>query len=160
MGQWCWVSGKATIMERWTVLQAAVAVLLRSRLCSAKRTQSQRSRFHLAAEASRRIERPALVAARRGRGDFAVDLAARHPLRHGVCRSRGRRHRPAQAREHNTPGIPVERVRLCIEAGFPPGVFELVTGRGSEVGERLIASARGILLLGPLRSGTGTITTG
>jgi RHH-type proline utilization regulon transcriptional repressor/proline dehydrogenase/delta 1-pyrroline-5-carboxylate dehydrogenase len=41
---------------------------------------------------------------------------------------------------NNTPVIAAELVRLCIEAGFPPGVFNLVTGRGSEVGERLIAS--------------------
>jgi RHH-type proline utilization regulon transcriptional repressor/proline dehydrogenase/delta 1-pyrroline-5-carboxylate dehydrogenase len=41
---------------------------------------------------------------------------------------------------NNTPVIAAELVRLCIEAGFPPGVLNLVTGRGSEVGERLIAS--------------------
>jgi acyl-CoA reductase-like NAD-dependent aldehyde dehydrogenase len=41
---------------------------------------------------------------------------------------------------NNTPVIAAELVRLCVEAGFPPGVFNLVTGRGSEVGERLIAS--------------------
>ena len=41
---------------------------------------------------------------------------------------------------NNTPVIAAELVRLCIEAGFPPGVFNLVAGRGSEVGERLIAS--------------------
>ncbi len=41
---------------------------------------------------------------------------------------------------NNTPVIAAELVRLCIDAGFPPGVFNLVTGRGSEVGERLISS--------------------
>ncbi len=41
---------------------------------------------------------------------------------------------------NNTPVIAAELVCLCIEAGFPPGVFHLVAGRGSEVGERLIAS--------------------
>jgi len=41
---------------------------------------------------------------------------------------------------NNTPVIAAELVRLCVEAGFPAGVFNLVTERGSEVGERLIAS--------------------
>jgi acyl-CoA reductase-like NAD-dependent aldehyde dehydrogenase len=41
---------------------------------------------------------------------------------------------------NNTPVIAAELVHLCIKAGFPPGVFNLVTSRGSEVGERLIAS--------------------
>ncbi len=40
---------------------------------------------------------------------------------------------------NNTPVIAAELVRMCSEAGFPPGVFNLVTGRGSAVGERLIA---------------------
>ena len=40
---------------------------------------------------------------------------------------------------NNTPVIAAELVRLCVEAGFLPGVFNLVTGRSSEVGERLIA---------------------
>ena len=60
----------------------------------------------------------------------------------------------------NTPVIAAELVRLCVEAGFPPGVFNLVTGRGSEVGERLIASPRGILLLGAFQGGTDTIPRG
>ena len=43
---------------------------------------------------------------------------------------------------NNPPVIAAEPVCLCIGAGFPPGVFNLVTGRGSEAGERLIASPR------------------
>ncbi len=41
---------------------------------------------------------------------------------------------------NNTPVLASEFMRLCVEAGFPPGVFNLLTGRGSEVGERLITS--------------------
>lgn len=34
---------------------------------------------------------------------------------------------------NNTPVIATEPVRPCILASFPPGVFNLVTGRGSEI---------------------------
>ena len=61
---------------------------------------------------------------------------------------------------NNTPIIAAELVRLCVEAGFPPGVFNLVTGRGSEVGERLIASPRRILQLGTTHSATDAIPRG
>ena len=43
---------------------------------------------------------------------------------------------------NNTPVIAAELVRLCLEAGFPPGVFNLVTGRGSEVGARLVEAVQ------------------
>lgn len=42
----------------------------------------------------------------------------------------------------NTPIIAAELVRLRIDAGLPSGVSNLVTGRGPEVGKRLIASPR------------------
>jgi 1-pyrroline-5-carboxylate dehydrogenase len=37
---------------------------------------------------------------------------------------------------NKTPVIAAEVVRLCIEAGFPLGAFNLVTGHGSEVGAK------------------------
>lgn len=39
-----------------------------------------------------------------------------------------------------TAGTTVEMARLCTEAGFPPGVVNVVTGRGSVVGNTLAAS--------------------
>ena len=41
---------------------------------------------------------------------------------------------------NNPPVMAAELVCLCSEGGFPSGVFNLVTGRGSEVGEHLIAA--------------------
>jgi len=58
---------------------------------------------------------------------------------------------------NNTPVIAAELVRLCVEAGFPPGVFNLVTGRGLEVGERVIAPPRGILRPAPAHGATDAI---
>jgi RHH-type proline utilization regulon transcriptional repressor/proline dehydrogenase/delta 1-pyrroline-5-carboxylate dehydrogenase len=41
-----------------------------------------------------------------------------------------------------TPVIAAQLVDLAVEAGFPPGVINLVTGRGSEIGAHLIAHPR------------------
>jgi acyl-CoA reductase-like NAD-dependent aldehyde dehydrogenase len=61
---------------------------------------------------------------------------------------------------NNTPVIAAELVRLCVEASLPPGVFNLVTGRGSEVGERLIAPPRGIIQPAWIPGGDGGIPRG
>jgi len=50
-----------------------------------------------------------------------------------------------------TPVIAARLMDLVIEAGFPAGVVNLVTGRGSEVGNHLVAHSALILSPSPVR---------
>ena len=57
----------------------------------------------------------------------------------------------------STPTTAVKLVEVFEEAGLPPGVLNLVTGRGSDVGDALVDSAevKGISFTGSTETGTG-----
>ena len=77
---------------------------------------------------------------RRRRDHHALELPDGDPVLEDDAGARHRQHRRVQAVASDTPHCATLLVELMAEAGFPPGVVNLVTGAGGEVGDAIVDS--------------------
>ena len=86
---------------------------------------------------ARHVQLHALRAARRRRRDHAVEFAAAADRMEAGARARRRQHVVIKPSEFTSASL-LEFMKLIEEAGFPPGVVNVVTGFGAEVGTPLV----------------------